>query len=98
METRTLTHEVYFAATTEEVFEVMVDSKLHSEFTGAPANIEPKQGGKFTLYNGEITGMIVELKPNQRLVQDWRAKNWPAPSTCWRPVSIRRTCRAIRWQ
>ena len=78
METKTLTHEVYFAVTPEEIFEGMVDPTKHSEFTGAPAKIEPKQGGKFTLYNGQLTGTFVEIQTNQRLVQEWRAANWPA--------------------
>ena len=41
METRIVTHEVYLAATPAEVFDALVDSEKHSEFTGASANIEP---------------------------------------------------------
>ena len=78
METRTITHEVTFAATPTEVYDAMVDSKQHSQFTGAPADIDPRPGGKFSLYNWQLTGTIVELQPDQRLVQEWRAENWPA--------------------
>jgi len=34
--------------------------------------------GVFACFGGMITGRIIELVPNQRIVQAWRAGNWPA--------------------
>jgi activator of HSP90 ATPase len=41
-----------------------------------PAEISPEVGGAFTLFGGHITGRHVELLPNERIVQAWRAGNW----------------------
>ncbi len=78
METRTIMHDVTFNAAPEEVFDALMDSAKHSEFTGAPATIARKAGGEFSLYGGQITGKTLELKASQRIVQQWREKNWPA--------------------
>jgi uncharacterized protein YndB with AHSA1/START domain/ketosteroid isomerase-like protein len=77
VETRTVAHEVTLSASPEEVFEALMDSAIHSKFTGAPAQIERKACGVFTLYGGQITGKTLELEPNRLLVQGWRAENWP---------------------
>ena len=44
--------------------------------TGAPAEIEAKDGGRFSCFGGMIIGRNVELVPGQRVVQAWRAGNW----------------------
>jgi activator of HSP90 ATPase len=42
-----------------------------------PAEISSKEGGAFALFGGYITGRQVELVQNVRIVQAWRAGNWP---------------------
>ena len=42
-----------------------------------PAEISAEVGGAFALYGGYITGRNVELVPNVRVVQAWRAGRWP---------------------
>jgi uncharacterized protein YndB with AHSA1/START domain/ketosteroid isomerase-like protein len=76
--TRTVAHEVTLNAAPEEVFEALMDSAKHSAFTGVPAEIERKVGGAFTCYGGQLKGTTLELKPNERIVQQWRSENWPA--------------------
>jgi uncharacterized protein YndB with AHSA1/START domain len=44
----------------------------------APAQISRKVGGAFVLFGGVISGRIIELVPDQRIVQAWRAADWPA--------------------
>ncbi|MCU1273434.1 MAG: Activator of 90 kDa heat shock protein ATPase [Bryobacterales bacterium] len=77
METRVVMHDVTLNAAPEEVFEVLMDSARHSQFTGAPAQIDRKTGGEFSLYGGQLTGNTLELKPHERIVQQWRAADWP---------------------
>ena len=57
--------------------ETLTDAKQFSAFSGEPAEIDAKAGGAFSCFNGMITGRNVELIPNQRIVQAWRAGNWP---------------------
>lgn len=60
------------------IYDTLLDAKRFSEFTGgAPAAIASEAGGAFSCFNGMITGRNVELIPNQRIVQAWRAGNWP---------------------
>src|SRR5712692_8880029 len=75
--TRTIVHEVTLNAVPAEVFEALMDSARHSPFTGAPAQIDRKPGGAFSLYGGQLTGKTIELRNNERIVQEWHAKDWP---------------------
>lgn len=69
---------VVFQASPESVYDALLDSKKFSDFTGgAPAKISRDPGGAFSCFGGMITGRTVELVPNQRIVQAWRAGNWP---------------------
>jgi activator of HSP90 ATPase len=62
----------------QRVYDALLDAKQFSAFTGgAPAEIDSKAGGAFSCFGGMITGRNVELMPNQRIVQAWRARNWP---------------------
>jgi len=77
VETRTVAHEVTLSASPEEVFEALMDSAKHTRLTGAPAQIDRKPCGVFSLYGGQITGKTLELEPSRLIVQGWRAENWP---------------------
>lgn len=54
-----------------------MDSKLHAQFTGATARISTKAGGHISAYDGYIQGKNLELKPGKKIVQEWRATDWP---------------------
>jgi len=70
--------EVTFSAAPARVYQALVDSKQFAELTGAPATWDGAEGAAFTAFGGHITGRHVELVPDQRVVQAWRAKTWPA--------------------
>lgn len=78
METKTVTHEVFLNATPHEAFEAYLDGKQHAEFTGAPASVERQAGGRFTAYGEHLSGTTHEIEQDRRIVQAWRAVNWPA--------------------
>ncbi len=70
--------EVAFKASPKRVYDALLDSKQFSEFSGgAPAEISRDPGGVFSCFGGMITGRNIELIPDQRIVQAWRAGNWP---------------------
>ena len=75
---RTIRQTVTFKATPRQVYDVLMDSKRHAEFTGDAARISRKVGGEIMAYGGYITGKNVELIPDKRIVQTWRANDWPA--------------------
>ncbi|MFH1183678.1 MAG: SRPBCC domain-containing protein [Chloroflexota bacterium] len=65
-----------FPATPEAVFRAWLSSKGHSGMTGSTAKVEPRVGGKFTAWDGYITGKTLELKPYSRIVQAWRTSEF----------------------
>lgn len=76
MDTRTIRQTVTFRASTNQIYEALLDPGKHAEFTGEKASIDAKVGGRFSCYDGYITGVTVELVPNQRIVQAWRSSDW----------------------
>ena len=67
---------VTFKVPPHEVYEALMDSKQHSAFTGSKASLNRKVGGEYMAYDGYITGKNIELIPDQRIVQSWRAVDW----------------------
>ena len=68
---------ILFKASPHDVYEVLMDSKKHAAFTGSRARISRAVGGSFKAYDDYISGKNVELVPDRRIVQDWRAVDWP---------------------
>jgi predicted dithiol-disulfide oxidoreductase (DUF899 family)/uncharacterized protein YndB with AHSA1/START domain len=75
---RSITHMVAIPAPPPEVFEALLDPAKHAQFTGAPAAIERRAGGSFSLYGGHLTGKLLEWSDSQRIVEEWRAQDWSA--------------------
>jgi uncharacterized protein YndB with AHSA1/START domain len=72
---------VTFKATPRQVYEALMDSRKHAQFTGDAASISRKIGGKIMAYGGYITGRNLELVPDQKIVQTWHAADWPEDHT-----------------
>ncbi len=78
--------EAYFKVSPNRIYETLLSSKAFSDctkksfgnFTAASATIEAVVGGAFSVFDGHIIGRIVELVPNQRIVEAWRVVDWPA--------------------
>jgi activator of HSP90 ATPase len=70
--------ELDFQAGSELVYEALLDEKQFSAFSAASAHIDRESGGAFKLFGGRVIGRNVELIPNQRIVQAWRAETWPS--------------------
>jgi activator of HSP90 ATPase len=81
--------EPVFTASPKRVYEALTDAKQFTrivQLSGAlqamhlpdkPAEISGEVGRAFALFGGFITGRNVELVPNVRIVQAWRAGDWP---------------------
>jgi activator of HSP90 ATPase len=75
--TRTSLHEeIDLKSDPQHIYEALLDAKQFKAFSGAPAEIDPKPGGAFSMFDGQIVGRNVELVPNQRIVQAWRPTHW----------------------
>ncbi len=61
-----------FPVPPEKLYQAWLSSKEHSAFTGSPAVTSAKKGGKFSAWDGYISGETVELKKNSKIIQRWR--------------------------
>ena len=73
---REFTISAEFPVTPEKLFRAWLSSKGHTEMTGSAAKVEPRVGGKFSAWDGYITGTTLELKPHTRIVQAWRTNEF----------------------
>ena len=71
--------EINFNVSPQRLYETFTNSVQFSEATGgAPTEISSEDGGSFSCFGGMIVGRNIELIPNERIVQAWRAGNWDA--------------------
>ncbi len=60
-----------------QVYDAILDGKKHSKMTGSKATGDATVGGKFTAWDGYISGTNLELEPGKRILQDWQTSEWP---------------------
>jgi activator of HSP90 ATPase len=77
MEIKTIRQSAAFKVSPHDVYEALMDSGKHSQFTGEEASISREVGGKFSTYDGYAEGVNLELVPDKKIVQSWRASDWP---------------------
>jgi activator of HSP90 ATPase len=77
MKFEVIKQKVVVDASPEEVYEAYVDPKKHSEFTGSPATGVARVGGRFTAWDGYISGKYIELEKGKKVVQEWKTTEWP---------------------
>jgi len=79
MKTKTIRQSMTIKASPHEIYEALMDSKKHSEFTESKARISRKVGGTFSVWSGSISGTNLELVPDKKIVQAWRSEEdtWP---------------------
>ena len=73
-----LHYEVDLYTTPQRLYALLTDAKQFSALTGAPAEIDAKDGGACSLFGGLVGARNLELVPDQRIVQAWRSKSWNA--------------------
>jgi len=72
----TLTEE--FKCQVGEIYDVFVDINRVRAFTHHQNIVyEPEKGGKFALFDSNVTGSFIELVRNKKIVMSWRNKRWP---------------------
>jgi len=77
MKVTTLRQTKFIPAQPAEVYDAFMKAKIHTTFTGSKARCNPKVGGKFTAWDGYITGKNLELRKGKLIVQQWKTTEWP---------------------
>lgn len=70
--------EVTFAAPVSRLYNAIANSEDHAAFSGEPASIGAAAGDAWSAFGGKIHGVNIEITEGTRIVQAWRAGNWPA--------------------
>lgn len=65
---------------TERVYRAWLDPYEHSQFTHQPAQIGAQPESRYSALDGEVTGKVLVATPFTRIVQTWRAKDFPVGS------------------
>lgn len=65
-------------STVADIYNVLLDSKKHSDIIGDRAEVDAEVGGAFSAFSGYATGNITKLVPNKLIEQTWRASDWEA--------------------
>lgn len=74
---KTIKQRVKFNAPPDTIYDLLADSRKHSEVTGRKAEIDTKVGGTFSTGGSDVTGINVDLVPPKRIVQAWRHRRFP---------------------
>ena len=74
---KTITQKTVVPATPIQVYDAFVNPRVHAAFTGSPATGSARIGGRFTAWDGYISGFNRELAKGRRIVQDWQTTEWP---------------------
>jgi len=77
--TTTVTATDEFRTTAEELFKTFTDPQRIAAFTrAAPKQFDAAEvGGKFAIFDGNVTGEFVKLDKPKQVVQKWRLAQWP---------------------
>ena len=68
--------EVDFNCSASAIFEALTNPEQFATLTDSSAEIDAVIGGQFNCFGGMISGVTVEIVPNQQLIQAWRVGNW----------------------
>lgn len=55
----------------EEVYLALTNEPTVMLWTGAPAQVDARPDGEFSLWDDSIAGRFIELEPNKKIVQEW---------------------------
>ena len=77
--TVTVTDNEEFRTTAAELYQTFTDPQRLAAFTRAPPKVfeGAKNGGKFELFGGNVSGEFIELQEPTKIVQSWRLDQWP---------------------
>lgn len=62
----------------EQIFQALTDEQRVAVYTRAPAKVDPRPSGLFSLLGGSITGYYVDVTFPTQLTMQWRLASWPS--------------------
>lgn len=66
-----LHQKYYISGMPEEVFNALTNPLAIELWSGFPTEMSAKAGEEFSLWDGDITGINLEIIPHKKIVQEW---------------------------
>jgi len=66
-----------FKCSVDELYRALTDKEMVRAFTQNMAQMDAEKGGRFSLFNGNVTGEFTELVTSKTIGMRWRFKTWP---------------------
>lgn len=77
---RPITKIYHINALIEKVWQALTTIDGINAWGGGPAKMDLKNGGKFSLWAGDIFGKNLEIDAPRKLEQDWQYEGWKKSS------------------
>jgi activator of HSP90 ATPase len=74
--TTTFSDDIEFTTTAKELYDVFVQPEKLAAWTRSQPTIDPKVGGKFVLFQGNVKGEFLILEEGKKIEQTWRLPQW----------------------
>ncbi|XP_039013431.1 activator of 90 kDa heat shock protein ATPase homolog [Hibiscus syriacus] len=74
---KTITMSEKFNCRAKDMFEILMDENRWKGFTQSNARISKEVGGQFSIFDGSVTGVNLELQEGKLIAQRWRFGSWP---------------------
>lgn len=75
--TKTIRQKEFIPADPSDIYNAFLDAHKQTEITGAAATCERRVGGKFSAWDGYISGTNLRLENGRRIIQRWKTSEWP---------------------
>jgi activator of HSP90 ATPase len=76
--TTTIKDSIEFLCAAQDLYECLVYPHRVQVWARGSAEISPMVGSTFRLFDGNVTGKLLEADKPSRIVQEWRLSTWPA--------------------
>jgi len=82
----TIHQTLLFSTSALDLYNCLLDERIHSSFTGAEAKITDKENDTFTAWDGYIEGKNIVLERGKKIVWKWKANEEAWPEGHWSEV------------
>lgn len=73
---KTISMTEKFHCRPSNLYEILLNDRSWKAFTQSNAQISKEAGGMFSIFDGAVTGVNVQLQENKLIVQKWRFSSW----------------------
>ncbi len=80
MQLKTIKQAYLINASSQDVWQALIDPVIIDKWGGGPARMDGKVGTSFTLWGGDIYGKNINVINGKELKQEWFSGKWKNPS------------------